>query len=258
MQLSQITPLILSWNEEANIRETLERLAWAERVVLIDSGSTDRTCVIAQEFRNVKVISRTFDRHADQWNFGVDQVMTEWVLSLDSDYRVTMECSEEMRSLADDSNLVGYFVPLIYCVYGEPIRGNILPPRLALFRKSVGRYEQDGHTQVYVPNGKTGTLSAGIWHDDQKPLERWLEAQIRYARLEVEKLGASKQDDLAIADRVRTWIVVAPIVVPMIVLAKGAVFSGWRGLFYALQRMLAEVILSLCIVERKIIGRTGK
>ncbi|MCX6840480.1 MAG: glycosyltransferase, partial [Verrucomicrobia bacterium] len=64
--MNQITPLILTWNEEANLRSCLKRLSWASEVVVLDSGSTDATAAIAAEFSNVRFLVRPFDDHTTQ------------------------------------------------------------------------------------------------------------------------------------------------------------------------------------------------
>ena len=82
-----LTALILTYNEKENIARTLGSLAWVTSVVLIDSGSTDGTQELAvASHPNVKVLFRAFDSFAGQCNFGLNQIDTEWVLSLDADY----------------------------------------------------------------------------------------------------------------------------------------------------------------------------
>src|SRR5947209_6786936 len=84
--VDQITPLILAFNEASNLRRNLEKLLWVKEIVLIDSFSTDETCEIARSRSNVRLIQRAFDNHTAQWNFGIDQCASSWVLALDADY----------------------------------------------------------------------------------------------------------------------------------------------------------------------------
>src|SRR5207244_1502325 len=79
-----ITPLIITYNEAPNIKRTLEKLGWARRIVVVDSGSTDETVDILQNYRHVEVFRRPFTDFASQCNFGIDQVTSPWVLSLDA------------------------------------------------------------------------------------------------------------------------------------------------------------------------------
>ena len=99
MDLTAITPLVLTYNEEANIGRTLGRLPWAERVVVVDSYSTEATIDIATSYDNVDLVQREFDHFADQCNYGLEQIDTEWVLSLDADYVCSEALIDEMRAL---------------------------------------------------------------------------------------------------------------------------------------------------------------
>ena len=72
--LDEITVLVLTYNEAPNIRRTLDGLRWAHQVIVVDSFSLDGTCDIAREYKNVKVVQRHFDNHADQWNHGLERI----------------------------------------------------------------------------------------------------------------------------------------------------------------------------------------
>ncbi|KKJ00273.1 hypothetical protein PROH_11335 [Prochlorothrix hollandica PCC 9006 = CALU 1027] len=74
MNLADITPLILTYNEEENIDRTLSKLTWASQILIIDSYSTDRTLEITQSYSKVRVLQRQFDSFADQCNFGLSQI----------------------------------------------------------------------------------------------------------------------------------------------------------------------------------------
>ena len=71
--LESITPLILTFNEEANLARTLAKLDWASEIILVDSFSDDATCEIARQRRGLKLFQREFDSHAEQWNYGLKQ-----------------------------------------------------------------------------------------------------------------------------------------------------------------------------------------
>ena len=84
--LDQITPLILTYNEDPNINRTLKKLTWAKRIIIIDSFSDDATLEILGQYPQVELFQRKFDTHGAQWNFGLGKITTDWVLSLDADY----------------------------------------------------------------------------------------------------------------------------------------------------------------------------
>jgi glycosyltransferase involved in cell wall biosynthesis len=253
--LNGITALVLTLNEEANIARTLARLSWVDEVLVVDSQSTDATVEIASGHPNVRVLQRAFTTHAEQWNFGLEQVRagTRWVLALDADFVLTDALVREIQALDPDPAINGYAASFTYCIEGRPLRGAAYPPVTVLFRPTHAVYEQDGHTQRIKVAGAVATLAARILHDDRKPLSRWLAAQVRYMRLEAEKLSGTASAQLSIVDRVRKAIVVMPpAMFGYCYLWRGAFLDGKAGLYYALQRTAAELLLSLFLLQRLI------
>jgi glycosyltransferase involved in cell wall biosynthesis len=255
--LDRITPLILTWNEEANIARTLEKLYWAREVVVVDSGSTDDTRMLCDGFPNVRVVVRPFDNHAAQWNYGLKEagISSEWVLALDADYVLTDAMVDEVRSLDPHGETVGYRLHFRYCINGRALSGSLYPPVIGLYRGERAHYVQDGHTQRVVLDGAVGELISYALHDDRKPLGRWLVAQDRYAQLECELLAGRRWADLRWQDRLRKLMFVTPWLAPVYCLTVGKGFmDGWHGLYYAMQRGLAETVLSLKLLERLLRG----
>ncbi len=247
-----ITPLILTFNEEANIGRVLERLAWAERVVVLDSFSTDATLGIARGFPNVDVEQRAFDSFAGQCNYGLGLVGTEWVLSMDADYVLTPALVAEIAALPPEVPESGFEVGFQYCIGGRPLRGTLYPPRVVLYRRDAATYRQDGHAHRVAIDGEVGALAGVIQHDDRKPLGSWLAAQDRYAVQEADKLLAADPASLGLADRLRLKGGLAPVLAPVYALfAKGGILDGTAGWQYALQRTYAEILLALHLFERR-------
>jgi glycosyltransferase involved in cell wall biosynthesis len=249
MHVETITPLILTYNEELNIERTLQQLSWAKEIIAIDSYSEDRTLEILKSDPKIKIFQRKFDTHTKQWNYGLEQIESEWVLSLDSDYVLTDSLIATFESLIDPE-IEGYSIPFKYCVFGQPLRGTILPPRLALFKKASAIYIDDGHTQLLKLEGRSIQLDTYIHHDDRKPLSRWLWAQDRYMIIESKKLLETPDRELSWGDRIRKRKVLAPFIILIYCLIiKGGILDGWQGWYYAFQRMLAELLLSIHIIE---------
>lgn len=250
MLLHNITPLILTFNEDKNLGRTLSQLFWAKRIVIVDSFSTDATLEIASLHPQVELYQRKFDTHATQWNYGIDKIDSEWVLSLDADYVVSDELIAELSALPEAPSTHTYFTKFKYCVFGKPLKRSILPPRQTLFRKGKATYIDDGHTQRLKTLGASSTLSSYIYHDDRKALSRWLWAQDRYMVIEVKKLLVTPKAELSFGDRLRKQKVFAPFVVMFYCLIlKGGLLDGWAGWYYALQRLLAEVLLTIHLIE---------
>jgi glycosyltransferase involved in cell wall biosynthesis len=250
--LEELTPLILTFNEAPNIDRTLQRLTWAKRISVIDSYSTDETLEILQSYPQVQVFQRKFDTHTNQWNYGLQQVKTEWVLSLDADYILTDDLIAEIDALPKDSLIDGYFVRFKYCVFGKPLRGTLLPSRQVLFRKEKAIYVEDGHTQLLRVNGNFGRLASYIYHDDRKSLSRWLWAQDQYMLIEAKKLLETPASELSFGDRLRRQKFIAPffILIYCLIINRG-ILDGWAGLYYAFQRTIAEILLSLYLIARQ-------
>lgn len=256
MDIHDITPLVLTYNEAPNIARCLERLSWAKRVVVLDSGSTDETAAIAAGFAHVDILVRAFDNHTDQWNHGLDAVETEWVLALDADYVLGDGFEKEVASLEVPENTDALNASFRYLVFGQPLKASLYPPRPVLFRKSRCRYEQDGHTQALHIKGGVGQLQTTIDHDDRKPLSRWIKAQDHYAILEANKLLTHDRSNLRIQDRLRTtgWAAV-PATLIYTLFIRGTLLDGWRGWYYTLQRTLAEMLLALRLLEARLTQR---
>ena len=248
-----VTPLLITFNEAPNIMRTLDKLSWAQRIIVVDSGSTDGTLEILARYPRVALFMRTFDNFADQCNFGLTQVESEWVLSLDADYEISDGLVAELSSLRETEGVVGYRASFIYRIYGRPLRGTLYPPRIVLYRVKNAHYMNKGHGHQVNISGDVRALKGVIYHDDRKPLSRWFTAQQSYAKLEADYLLKAEKEVLSVSDRLRRMAWPAPIAVFFYVLVvKGCLFDGWRGWFYALQRTLAESMIALQLIDRRL------
>ena len=250
--LDCVDALILTWNEEANLARTLDALVRLRRVVVLDSGSTDATLEIAARYPNVRVCTRPFDSHAAQWNHGLTAcgVDAGWVLALDADYLLPPSLVDEIARLEPAAAIGGYRARFRYCIDGEPLSASLYPPVTILYRRAGAHYVQDGHTQRVRIEGEAPMLRVAVLHDDRKPLAAWLASQDRYARLECELLLAKSWTALGWRDRLRRLVVITPWLVPLYCLTVGrGLLDGRRGMFYALQRGIAEAILSLRLLQ---------
>ena len=252
--LDEITPLILTYNEAPNIDRTLAAVAWARDIVVVDSFSDDETLEIAASFPQVRVFQRQFDSHRNQWEFGLREtcIKTPWVLALDADYVLTNDAQNELRTLRPDANVGGYRAKFAYCIHGKKLHSGIYPAVTVLYRRDAASYVQDGHTQRVVIDGEVAELSSSLLHDDRKPLRRWLNSQARYAELEGERLSTTPRAALDFEDWLRRCCVVMPAAMLFYCLiVRGGIFDGWRGVYYAFQRALAELMLSLYLLDSR-------
>jgi glycosyltransferase involved in cell wall biosynthesis len=252
------TPLLITFNEIQNIARIVGRLDWARRIVVIDSGSTDGTLEFLARDPRIEVHHRAFDSFAQQCNFGLAQIRTEWVLSLDADYELSDEINTELGRLQPGAGDAGFRASFVYRIYGRPLRGTLYPPRTVLYRVAGARYENEGHGHRIRLPGNVSALNGVIYHDDRKPLARWLNSQLKYASIEAAHLLEAAPAELSFSDRIRRRGWLAPfLVVAYVLFVKRALFDGRAGWFYAFQRLSAEVLLALELLDRRLSGQSG-
>lgn len=247
--------MLITLDEESNIERTLDKLQWARRIVVIDSGSTDTTLTLLRSYPQVDVFSNPFIDFASQCNYGLGHVTSPWVLSLDADYELSDALVTELASLRPSDTTSGYRASFVYRIHGRPLRNTLYPPRAVLYRKDKALYQSEGHGHRVIVRGDVLPLRGRIYHDDRKPLGRWLKSQQRYAREEAAFLLGPHSRPLGRADRLRLRGWPAPLLVLFYtLLVKGCVLDGWPGFYYGLQRTIAEVLIALEIIDHRLRG----
>lgn len=94
-----VSAIVTTFNEEKNIGECVESLAWCDEILIVDSFSTDRTPEIARRYPNVRFVQRTYYGSASQKNWAMDQVAHDWILIFDADERCTPKLQREIERL---------------------------------------------------------------------------------------------------------------------------------------------------------------
>ena len=253
--LADVTPVLLTFNEEPNLPRTLESLAWASTIVIVDSGSTDRSEAIARAFPRVRWIVRPFDSHGRQWTFAIQEtgIDTPYVLALDADYSVLPTFVDEMREALGDDHLAGGVAGFDYRIDGVSLSGSVYPAKLVLFKRTAVRISQPGHSQEFSIDGRIHHFRARLVHDDRKPLERFVAAQLQYSRLELARLrenrGGRWQDRL----RSSGWM---PLVAGVgAYVRSGGPFRGRAALKYAYERAMFECLLAMRVLSNPAPGQ---
>jgi len=168
MSRPPISVCIITHNEESNIRRCLESVKWAEEIVLVDSGSTDKTVEICREYTD-KVYHRSFPGHIQQKNNTLDLASHEWVLCVDADERISPELAREIEAefSANSSVYTGYFLPRRTYFLGRWINhcGWYPDYKLRLFKKDLGRWGGiNPHDRVTLKGGATKNLTGDLQH----------------------------------------------------------------------------------------------
>ena len=255
--LDHVTPVLLTHNEEQNIARTLSRLTWAKDIVVVDSGSTDGTLAVLERCPNVRVFRRAFDSHGNQWRYAVEQtqIATDWILRLDADYQMSDALLAEIAALDPNAPISAYRVSFDYAIFSRKLLSSLYPANTVLLRRGSFSVRDKGHTEAWDVSGPVTTLSAVLIHDDWKPIGQWLISQARYMQRELAFLRMEKNGLVR-------WLRFRPPLMPIAVFlyclfGKGLLFNGRAGIFYALQRMVAEATLSLMVLEEKLRNRAS-
>lgn len=194
--MSSISLVVVAHNEERTIGDVLAAAGpLVDDIVLVDSGSTDRTIEIARGF-NARVVHQDWLGYAAQKNYALSLASNDWVLSLDADEVLTPEVVAEIEELKRSDRLnehAGYKIPRILLIGGNAItHGGFYPDaQLRLFRKSKGKFnERLVHERVFV-EGRVRQLKHAIKHYAYKDVDGFSRAMEKYARLSAQHYQAS-------------------------------------------------------------------
>jgi glycosyltransferase involved in cell wall biosynthesis len=198
--LPKISIYILVFNQEHKIRPAIESVLWADEVILVDSGSTDRTAQIAEEL-GVRVCQVPFTGFGALRKAAISHCTHDWIFSLDSDERMTPEAQKEILSiLAQENSMDAYLVPRKNYFLGRWIRYSDWYPdyrQPQLFRKGSMTYSEDLVHETYSMNSgcRLGKFSSSIVQIPYYDLGEMISKMNRYSSLGAEKLisrGARK------------------------------------------------------------------
>ena len=176
---------IVTLNEEANLLRTLASVAWADEIVVVDSGSTDATRAIV-ESHGARFVTEPWRGFAAQKNFALSLCTSEWVLSLDADERVSPELAASIqRAIAMIPSDTAYMLPRRNFFLGRWIRhGGYYPDaKLRLFPRGRGTFEETPVHETAAFAGKVKTLDGDLLHDAYPTLSSYLDHMQRYSTL---------------------------------------------------------------------------
>lgn len=184
--------LIQTFNEEVNLPKTLESIAgWANRIFIVDSGSTDRTQQIA-EAAGATFISHAWEGYAAQKNWAIDHLPFEadWILIIDADESVTPALRDELLKITSrppaDVRESAFALNRMFVFMGSPIRhcGYFPSWNIRLFKRGRARYEERLVHEHMITDGPIGSLQHLLIHEDRRGLEHFLAKHNRYSSLE--------------------------------------------------------------------------
>ncbi|MBS1549580.1 MAG: glycosyltransferase family 2 protein [Bacteroidetes bacterium] len=191
--MEKVSGLIITYNEEKNIREVLECFDFCDEIIVVDSFSTDKTVEIAKTFSKVRVVQNKFVDFTQQRNLALDFAKHDWVLFLDGDERITPELKHEIvAELQKTERKDAYFFYRKFYFAGKPIHfsGTQTDKNFRLFRKSKARYiaEKKVHETLKV-NGEIGILKNKLLHFSVTNYESYKQKMIHYGILKGQELA---------------------------------------------------------------------
>jgi glycosyltransferase involved in cell wall biosynthesis len=189
---------IITYNEERILARTLASVSFADEIIVVDSGSTDRTVEIAKVM-GARVLTQTWPGFAVQKNFAIQQCTGDWILSLDADEELSPELATQMRILLPSNPPAdAYFLKRRNLFLNRWIRhGGYYPDaKLRLFRRSTANFsvapqfkDRPVHETISF-DGQSATLDYPLIHHAYPTLESYLEHMDRYSTLGAELLIA--------------------------------------------------------------------
>lgn len=164
--MAKLTAVILTKNEERNILDCLESVAWADEVVVFDSFSEDHTVELAQRW-GATVHQHPFRNYADQRQAALAWVDSDWIFFVDADERATSELAEEVRGVINQETRAGWWVPRRNYIFGRWIRHAGWYPdyQLRLLRRDRACYDPTREVhEVVILDGEEGYLKNTLTH----------------------------------------------------------------------------------------------
>jgi glycosyltransferase involved in cell wall biosynthesis len=221
---------VVTLNEEERLRACLESVVWADEIVVVDAGSSDKTMAIAREFTD-RALFRAWEGYGAQKNFALGQCRGDWILSLDADERVSDALREEIRAaLVSGGPEVGFYLPRQNLFQGRWVRhGGLYPDwQLRLFRRGRGAFvERAVHESVRV-DGPAGRMGAPLVHESYRSIGDAVARLNRYSDLAAMELALAGQGGRLVDLLIRpAWRFVS------MYLLRAGFLDGWRGLVLA-------------------------
>jgi glycosyltransferase involved in cell wall biosynthesis len=197
---SNIEVLLIVRDEERNLPWALASVTgWADRIWVVDSGSTDRTREIARSW-GADVVEQPWLGYARQKNWALDHLpmKADWILILDADEAVLPDLCDELLATArrgGTPGLNGYFVNRYFVFLGRRIRhcGYYPSWNLRFFRRGFARYEERSVHEHMTVDGQTGRLRGHLEHQDRRGLEAYAAKHNRYSTLEAREIIARER-----------------------------------------------------------------
>jgi len=171
--MSRLSVVIITYNEEENVKSCLESVNWSDEIIVVDSFSSDKTVEIAKGY-TTKVFQNRWTNFSQQKNLALEKANNEWVLNIDADEKVTPELKEEILAIVNSQfpTFEGYYIPRKNHYLGRWIRhcGWYPDYQLRLFRRDRGKFSNRLVHESVAVEGTKGYLKACLDHYSYRDL----------------------------------------------------------------------------------------
>jgi glycosyltransferase involved in cell wall biosynthesis len=188
-----LTVTIITLNEAHHIAAAIDSAAWADEILVVDSGSTDDTVAIAAG-KGVRVMHRTWPGYVDQKNYAASVASHDWIFSLDADERITPALADEIRQLVASNPAERAFrVPRVTFHLGRWVRTTDFYPdyQTRLYDRRTARWQGKYVHESVVADGASGQLKHELQHYSYRDLSDHLERINHYSTLAARQMYES-------------------------------------------------------------------
>jgi len=199
MDRKQLSVTIITLNEERRIEKCIKSASFADEIIVVDSGSRDRTVEIAEQ-AGARVIHQEWLGYGRQKQFAVEQAINDWVLCLDADEWLSPELSKSIQSVLEHPEFSAYQFPRRNRFMGRWLRhGEGYPDwSLRLFDRNHAHWSEDEVHEKVVPDGDVEKISGDLMHESEETMQQYLEKQDCYTTLQAQRLKADGKRGSAI------------------------------------------------------------
>lgn len=186
---NDLTLIIITLNEEQRIERCIKSVPFAKHVIVVDSGSTDKTCEIAKSL-GAELVFNKWEGYGNQKNFATQLSKTNWVLSLDADEWLSEELAEEIKVTISQNTAKAYTMKRLSRYLGKDIyHGGWYPDwQLRLYKKDSANWDKNEKIHETVKTkDKVEKLFGKIYHEPFRTIEEQLETNSKYAKLLAER-----------------------------------------------------------------------
>jgi glycosyltransferase involved in cell wall biosynthesis len=241
----KVSAVLIVMNEAAILENTLKALQWCDEIVVVDSGSTDGTVALCEQY-GCRVVYKAFEGFGEQKRFAISLAQHEWILSIDADEVLSEGLQGEIQELLSRNHIeeAGFYLPRTLIFWGAKIRSEYKVPCLRLFHRQKGGVTPDKVHEKIKVSGKTGYLKHPIWHESYRSIHDYFEKFNRYTTLAAQEIFDKKKG------KGKGLIVVRlPITFCQLFFLRGCFLNGFAGFMWSLFSAFYPVVKYIKVLE---------